>query len=278
MKKLILPLLLICLLLSGCFGTPSQPTVPPEPTTEPTAGSQPIITAPSPQTRPLYIRTGIIDRTGSVETRTEYRLDGSDQISEVVVYTDGQLTRRYTVQCDANGNPTLWESTTSQIHFTYADNQLQSYQITHGTTVISSTEYTYKDGLLVRVTQKVPLQALELRQDMIYDAEGALLRQDDYRNGTLQSYTIYTLGDNGQTSHATVNPTDGSAPQTITYTYTDSTTITTAADGSYQKQVYDQAGNLCQRIQYDADGEEISCQEYQWKEIQIPLDSQRISI
>ena len=271
MKKLLLPVLISCLLLSGCKTTPPDPSTAPSET-------QNIIEATRPQTREISIRTGIVDRSGSVETRTEYRLNKQDRVEEALVYTNGQLTQRYSVQCDSHGNPTLWESATSQIHYTYADGQLQSYKITHGTTVVSSTEYTHKDGLLVQISQKMPLQALELRQDMTYAAAGNLLRQDDYRNGTLQSYTVYTLDDAGKTAQAITYLADGTTQRTLTYTYKDNTVIATATDGSYEKQVYDPMGNLCLTGRYDADGTEISCQEYRWQVIQIPIDAQRISI
>jgi hypothetical protein len=275
MKRLLTLLLLLSLMLCGCKKTP-EPTQPSE--AEPPTESQPVTEPPQPGQRLLSIRTGIVSRTGGTETRTEYRLDDKSQISEVLIYTDAQLTQRYRVQSDEHGNPVRWESDTAQISYTYSDGALARYEVYQADTLVSATEYTRRDGLLVCVSQKMPLQALELRQDMAYDANGHLLRQDDYRNGILECYTVYTLNNQGNAASATTYLADGTVSGTVSYTYEGSTVTATAADGSFTRQVSDTEGHLILSGQYSADGTEITCQEYQWTQIRVDQNSQRISI
>lgn len=270
MKKITILILLLCLLLSGCQ-RPSEPSA----STDPSVATD----LTEPTTKTIHIRTSVTTRTGDTETRTEYILDGSDRVCRVEAYTNDQLTQSYDVQCDENGNYILWTSQTSQIRYSYDQaGRLTGYSAYAGDTLISSTEYTWEDDLLMSITQKMPAQSTEHRATMVYDPEGHLLRQDDYLGGTLLRYQIFTLGEDGRASGSTIYLADGTVSQTTTYHYEDRTITITADDGSYTQQTLDAHGNQISTVEYAADGSQISDQSCTWKAIQVDLDCPRASI
>lgn len=273
MRKMIIWALLSCLLLAGCKQDP-EPTTTPTETAVPTEATVPA----DPTTKTIRIRTSLTTCSGDNETRTEYILDEQDQVREVKIYTNGQLTQSYAVQCDEHGNYILWTGETAQLRYTYDQGRLTGYSSYHGDTLISTTTYTWEDGLMTCITQKMPGQSAEHRADMTYDKNGDLLRQDDYLGGTLQSYCVYTLGSDGKPTAATTYMADGTVLQVDAYTYEGDTVTITADNGKRVCKTMDASGDLLCTVEYGPDGSEVFRQETTWKTIQVPIHSLRASV
>ena len=267
MKKYWIIPLLLCLLLTGCSrnedGETTAPTQPMDP--------------PSAQTKTVYVRRESTSQNGDTVTRTRYVFDDANQVCRVLTFTDQVQTQEYTVECDSNGNYILWTSGDSQIRYAYDDGgNLVSYGAYMGETLISATAYTWENGLRTEIRRTV--QGAEHRTAMTYDEKGCLIRQDNYANGELTDYSVYTLGADGKPVTQSLYLADGTLSQTISYTYAGSTVKAVSSDGSFSEQSYDEFGNLLSDTQYDAQGNMISRQTHSWMAIEVPLNSLRASI
>ncbi len=230
-------------------------------------------------TKTVYVRTEATVETGDTQTRTVYVFDEQDQVREVVVYTNGQETRRHSVECDEHGNYIRWTSGQVRVEFTYSQQgEPLGYQTWHGEDLIGASIYTWENGLRTEVIQQLPLQQEEDRVRYTYDAQGRLIRQERYHNGILESYSVYTLGEDGRPVTMSTYLSNGELDQQVEYGYEGLTVTATADDGSYTQEVYDQQGNLLSQTHIAADGTMTDRQTYQWKAIEVPADSLRASI
>lgn len=267
MKKLSIIMTLL-LLLTACGSDPG-PALPSAETSLPT----------QEPTKTVYVRSSSTTQTGNTVTRTDYVFDEEDLVTQVQVYTGDVLTQEYQVTCDDQGNYILWENDTSRIEYAYDDQGgLIGYYAYTGDTLISSTEYTLEDGLRTSITQKMTGQAMEHRTTLTYDDNGVLTRQDNYLNGTLLDYCVYTLGADGKPTAMSTYLADGTLSRTVSYTYEEDTVITVADDGSRTEQVYDAHGGLLRQTSYASDGTITTQQTNTWRPIQVPLDSLRASL
>lgn len=290
MKKLAV-LLLALALLTGCGQEPPEgSTAPTAQTTEPTG---PVIQAtkptdqestdPAPTTKTIYIRTASTSASNGAVARTEYLFDENMLLTEVVVYTNGEVTRRHTVENDENGNYIRWTSDGSRIEYSYDDmgNPL-GYATYMGEMLISQTAYTWEDGRQTSVTTRMTVQALERRSVLTYNESGHLVRYDNYEGATLSSYCLYTLGEDGRPGAMTTYLASGALEQTVTYAYEGNITTgtVTGADGAviqYTEEMTDEHGNLLSTTTYDAAGNMLTQETNTWTAIEVPLDSLRAS-
>lgn len=269
-RLLILPLLL--LLLTACGDeTDYEPTSAPiEPSAAPQVQTQ-------PQTKTVYVRAESTTQTGSTVTRTEYVFDAAQQVCQVITYTNGEQTQTHDVTCDSHGNYVLWSSGDSQIRYSYdAQGRLLSYCAYVGELLISSTEYTWENGLRTEILRSV--QGTQQRTALTYDEGGHLLRQDNYSNVELTDYWVYTLGEDGRPTAMSVYLADGTLSKTVTYAYEGDTVTATGSDGTSSRQIYDEYGNLLSDTEYDAAGDVVARQTHSWIAIEVPPDSLRASM
>lgn len=271
MKKLWICIALLCLCLTAC-GSEPEPTTAPTQIDASTEATQPL-------TKTVCVRTSSTTQSGSTVTRTEYLFDDQDRVTEVLVYTNDVQTQRHSVECDEHGNYILWSSDVSQIRYTYdSEGHLLGYFAYTGDTLVSSTEYTWNEGLRTSITRRMPSQTLEHRTTLTYDESGSLIRQDSYLNGTLLDYSVYSIGEDGKPTAMTTYHADGTLSKTVTYVYDGLTVTATADDGTVTQQTFDEHGDLLSSIEYAADGTETSRETHSWKAIEVPIDSPRASI
>lgn len=284
MRKLLLPLLVLGLMLTGC--TKDAPTAPTQPSvtdtlaTTPTDPSQTEPTTPS--TKLVSVIETVVSTFGANQTRVERIFDAQNQVVEVITYAQEQVTQRYQVECDEHGNFVRWISGQSVTEYTYdrEGRVTGTYAYLDGELQLSS-RYVWEDGLLTATIQEIPIQNQQQRLDRIYDAQGRLIREDHSLNGSLASYTVYTYSDDGS-ALITAYAADGSVTQTAQQTVqgTELTVLTTSPDGSFvgkQVKTYDAQGNLLTDTEYDSNGSVVSQQRYTWRTVEVPLDCPRAS-
>ena len=280
MKRSLLLLTCFCLLaLTACAKTPPAT----EPTTTAAAVADP--TAPArPQTKTVYVHTSMTQEYGSTVNRTEYLFDRQDHVTEVVVYTNDTETKRYSVQCDENGNYTKWISADSVMTYSYDDQgHILGTSLYVNDALISSKAYTWDNGLRTSVTTKMEAQGMTQRVLMTYDGSGRLLRQDTYTADTLSGYSIYATGADGNVTAVTHYQPDGTLLSTSTYTRTDNVETVTSAlpDGTVNQTAiltYDVHGNLLAQEIFDNSNALISKETHTWKAVEVPLDCPRASV
>ncbi|MBQ9762640.1 MAG: hypothetical protein IJV82_06130 [Oscillospiraceae bacterium] len=301
MKK-IATLLLAALLLTGCAnrqpeattaatgqptGAPTAPSTQPPTDPTPESTTAPTIGATTPTQRPtktIYVRSAETSASGSGLVRTDYFFDERDFLSQVLIYTNGNLTQQYSVDCDAYGNYIRWTSDDSRIEYFYDGFGNPLGQTSYvGDTLISETVYTWDGRLRTGVTTRIPAQGLEHRSVLTYNESGALIRTDNYSGSALASYCLYTLGEDGRPVSMATYRTDGTLEQSLIYTYEGEITIAAAytPEGillQSTEQIFDDQGNLTSTTSYDAEGKMLTQQTHTWKAIQVSEDSIRASI
>lgn len=268
MKRSAALVLGLCLLwLAGCTQTPG-------PATDPT----------QPQTKTVYVHTSLTQEFGATVNRTEYLFDAQDHVTEVVVYTNDEQTKRHSVECDENGNYIKWTSDNSVTEYTY-DQSGHSLGVSLyiNDELVSSTAYTWEGDLRTSVTTQMVTQGMTQRLLMTYDSSGRLLRQDTYSADTLSSYAIYTTGEDDRIAAMTVYQPDGTLLYTNTYTWegTTQTVMSTLPDGTVNQTAvltHDEHGNLLTQVIYDSKNELISKETHTWKAVTIPIDCPRASV
>lgn len=270
MKKL--TMLLICLLLLNMTACKDNTD-----STEPTDSTQ-------SQTKTVYVHSSITQEYGSTVNRTEYLFDLQNHVNQVVIYTNGEETKRHGVLCDENGNYIKWISDGSVTEYSYDDqgNSL-GMSLYINDVLISSTVYTWENGLRTSVTTTMETQGMTQRILMTYDSSGRLLRQDTYTADTLSSYSIYATDENGQVSSVALYQPDGTLISTNTYvrTSTMETITSTLPDGTVNQTAvltYDQYGNLLTQEIFDRNGQLISKETHTWKAVTVPIDCPRASV
>lgn len=268
MKRIAALLLGLCLLwLTGC-------TKAPAPATDPT----------QPQAKTVYVHTSLTQEFGSTVNRTEYLFDAQDRVTEVVVYTNDQQTKRHRVECDENGNYIKWTSDNSVTEYTYDDDgHSLGVSLYINDELVSSTAYTWEGDLRTSVTTQMVTQGMTQRLLMTYDSSGRLLRQDTYSADTLSNYAIFTTGEDGRVSAMAVYQPDGTLLYTNTYTWegTKETVLSTLPDGTVNQTAvltYDEHGNLLTQEIYDSTQALISKEIHTWKAVTVPIDCPRASV
>lgn len=272
MKKTAIVLLTLAMLLSGCNrdeGTTPQPTAPVEQNQ-------------NAQMKTVYIRTGETRITGDSETRTDYLLDDENRVCQVVMYTNGQQTQHYDVQCDENGNYIKWVS--EDISSTYTYDQLGrslGHTCYHGDTVTSSVKRIWAGQQLGELIVRNGAQ--ETRTVYTYNDEGHKIREELYQDGVLFSYSQLSVDSDGLVTTQRVYQADGTQSATVSYAYEDKTVTATTTDpeGNVRQrkvEVYDEHNNLLETALYDPDGQLLSKETTTWTPIQVPVSVQRASI
>lgn len=276
-KRTILAAMALTLVLTGCTNKPAEPTS--APTQAPTTPTEPAV----PQKKTVYVHASITHEYGSTVSRTEYVFDEKDWVTEVIVYTNGTETKRYSVECDENGNFTRWSSDGSQMHYTY-DNEGHSLGMSMylGDQLVSSTTYTWEKDLRTSVTTTTG-QSQTQRVLMTYGTDGKLLRQDSYNADTLLNYSIYSYNSDGTTAAMTTYQPDGSLSSMGKYSWDEQvlTILTTYVDGSpaqCAELTYDEAGNLLSHAVFGLDGTLLSKETHTWKAIEVAPDHPRASV
>jgi YD repeat-containing protein len=242
-------------------------------------------TAPTqPPTKTVYVHASITQEYGSTTNRTEYLFDLENHVNQVVIYTNGEETKRHGVLCDENGNYVKWISDGSVTEYSYDDqgNSL-GMSLYINDVLISTTAYTWENGLRTSVTTTMETQGMTQRILMTYDSSGRLLRQDTYTADTLSSYSIYATDENGQVSSVALYQPDGTLISTSTYvrTSTMETITSTLPDGTVNQTAvltYDQHGNLLTQEIFDRNGQSISKETHTWREVIVPIDCPRASV
>lgn len=265
-------ILLACLFLLVMTACNHQPDI-----TEPTATTL-------PQTKTVYVHASITQEYGSTVNRTEFLFDLQNHVNQVVIYTNGEETKRHGVQCDENGNYVKWVSDGSVTEYSYDDqgNSL-GMRLYLNDVLISSTAYTWENGLRTSVTTTMEAQGMTQRILMTYDSSGHLLRQDTYTADTLSSYSIYATDEEGRPTAITIYQPDGTLLSTSTYTRDGSTETITASlpDGTVNQTAvltYDEHGNLLTQEIFDGNGQLISKETHTWKAVTVPIDCPRASV
>lgn len=277
MKKLLFLLLAATLAFSGC-GADTEPT---ETSTTPPAPTE-------PKTKTVYVHSAITRTDSNATQRTEYVYRENNTLSNVVIYDEaGTELRSYRVNCDENGNPMDWITTTdgvtSRISYSFdAQGRTLGTYVYNGSEPVTSTEYTWSGDLQISSTVKAPSQNLEQRIEYTYDEKNHLIRQDLYIGGELTTYSICTCDDEGRLLTSQSFNLQGSINSTITCTYEGTTETRVTTDGSgmvLQTQImtYDNHGNLLTNTITDGEGNLRSKEEHDWKSIEVPLDSPRAS-
>lgn len=272
MKKLsaILTSLSLLLCLTACSDEPP-------PSTESSVPTEPL-------SKTVYVHTSITQEFGSTISRTEYLFDQQDHVCEVVVYTNDVETKRHIVECDENGNYVKWISDSSVTEYTY-DDQGHSLGVSLyiNDIPVSSTQYTWENGLRTSVTNIMAAQGMTQRAIMTYDSNGRLLRQDSYTADTLNSYSIYTTGEDGRITAMTAYQPDGTMLYTNTYSWegTTETITSTLPDGTLNQTAvltYDEHGNLLTQEIHDSDHNLVSRETHTWKAVEVDPDCPRASV
>lgn len=272
MKKIIAILSALCmgLCLPACTQEPPAPTEPTAPT--------------EPPYKTVYVHSSITQEFGSAVSRTEYLFDEQDRVTEVVVYTNGVETKRHSVACDENGNYVRWTSDNSVMEYAYdeAGYSLGMTMYIDGS-LVSSTTYTWENGLRTSVTTQMAGQDMTQRVLMTYNPSGTLLRQDSYAADTLVSYSIYDHDENGKVQTMTTYQPDGSLYSISTHSWEGpaQTITTTDSDGAVIQTAvltYDDYGNLLTHTVYNAYHEQVSKETHTWKAVQVEPDCPRASV
>lgn len=270
MKKIIalIAALSVLLCLTACTQEPA-PTEPP-----PT----------EPPYKTVFVHTSITQELGSTVNKTEFLFNEQDHVSEVVVYTNGTETKRHSVECDENGNYIRWTCDGSVMEYAY-DEQGHSLGMTMyiGGEVVSSTRYTWENGLRTSTTTTMSTQNTTTKTLMTYNAASQLIRQDSYTADTLSSYSIYANDAQGRVQSMAAYQPDGTLQYKITYAWDGNTQTATLtqADGSLAQtsvMTYDENGNLLTHTVYNANNELISKETHTWKALQVDPDSPRASV
>lgn len=276
MKPLaLLTALVLCLSLSACHRTP-----------EPTTPSSSAV-AEKPTVKTIYVHTSVTQNSPSMDARTEFLYDENDHLKEVIQYSGTSQTLRYQVQCDDNGNFTVWTSNTDNleliIRYAY-DEQGRSLGTAHyqNGELMTATTYTWDGDLRTGVHVKMPGQNREQSTVYTYNSQGLLVRQDVYADGNLVRYGIHTADEWQRTTSISFYLPNGTPESTSTVVYEGFTQTHTLAqpDGTVtQKAVitYDDQGNLLSTVIYDGSDTLISSETHTWKAIQVPIDCPRAS-
>ena len=267
MKK-IFSLLCVLLCLTGCAGN-----TPPQETTTPT----------DPLHKTVYVHASITQEFGASVSKTEFLFDDKDHVKEVVVYTNGTESKRHSVECDENGNYVRWVSEDSVMEYDYDElGHSLGMSMYIGGALVSSTQYTWENGLRTSVTTTMNTQNMTQKTVMTYNGAGHLLRQDSYLGDTLHSYSIYATDAQGRTLSITAYQPDGELLYQQNSVWNGNTqTTTTTQDGSVVQtsiMAYDDNGNLLTHTVYNADNELVSKETHTWKALQVDLDSPRASV
>ena len=243
-------------------------------------------TAPS-NTRTVYVHTSVTKTSPTINARTEYLYDENDRLKEVVQYSGTSMTRRYNVECDENGNFTLWRCTvdTMELSIRYAyDSEGRSlgYSNYQDDMLISSTEYQWEDGLRTAIISVMPAQNRESRSEFTYNSLGYLVRQDSFVDGALVRYGICTVDEQGRVTDTSFYRPNGTAESAVTCVFDGltETRTATAPDGTVTKKTvitYDEHGNLLSSVEYDGQGNLLVSESHAWKAIEVPLDCPRAS-
>ena len=272
MRKItaVLVALTLALGMSGCGANQNNPTEPAGPT--------------EPPYKTVYVRASITQEFGSAVSRTEYVFDEADRVTEVIVYTNDQETKRYDVECDAYGNYTHWTSDGSTMEYTYdAAGHSLGRAIYNDGVLVSSTTYVWENDLQTSVITQMAGQDMTQKVLMTYDSAGNLLRQDSYSAETLVNYSIYAYDDQGRVATMTTYQPDGSLYSIGKYGWESKnlTITTTGPDGSVMQtavRTYDDAGNLLTHTVFNALGDQVSKETHTWKELRVDPDCPRASV
>ena len=272
-KRTALAAVLLALSLAAC--SKKDPT--PDPTQRPTGPAEPSM-------KTVYVHASITQEFGSTVSRTEYIFNENDRVTDVIVYTNDVETKRHSVQSDENGNFIRWTSDTSTMKYSY-DEHGHSLGISMyiGEQLVSTTAYTWENGLRTSVTTSMAGQDMTQKVLMTYGADGTLLRQDSYSTDTLVSYSIYAYDDEGRVRTMTTYHPDGSLYSIGTHTWdgNSQTIVTTDRDGAVMQTAvltYDDAKNLLTHTVYNALGDPVSKETHTWRAIQVDPDCPRASV
>ena len=272
MKKRFILLAAAVLLMSMagcCKDTPGEPT--------PTATTQ-------KQTRTVFLHESVTHSIGGKISKTQYVYDGTDRLTDVVVYDDDVETRRYLVTCDEVGNPIRWASEESATEYTYdTQGHITCTKVYSGDTLITTTEQVWAGGLRISVIANSPAQDFENRTEYTYDGQGRLIRQDMYMGGQLSSYSICHSDEQGRLMSTDTYTPEGALTKTTIYAYDKNSERRTFLDagGAITQTTlltYDDFGNLLTSQTTNLHGELISGETHTWRAIEVPLDSARASV
>lgn len=258
----------LCLGLAACAENPAPG--PAEPT--------------QPPYKTVFVHASITRESGSTVSRTEYVFDDADRVTEVVVYTNDEETKRHSVECDENGNYTRWTSDGSVMEYAYdTEGHSLAMSMYIGGELVSATEYTWEKGLRTSVTTTMAGQNMTQKVLMTYDSGGTLLRQDSYNADILVNYSIYAYDSQGRVSSMTTYHPDGSLYSVGTHTWegNSQTIVTTDRDGAVMQTAvltYDENHNLLTHTVYNALGDQVSKETHTWKAIQVDPDCPRASV
>lgn len=266
--KRIVPILCALLCLTACTQNPA-----PDETTTPA----------DPLHKTVYVHSSITQEFGASVSKTEFLFDEKDHVKEVVVYTNGTESKRHSVECDENGNYVRWVSEGSVMEYDYDElGQSLGMSMYINDALVSSTQYTWENGLRTSVTTTMATQNLTQKTLMTYNRAGHLLRQDSYLGDTLHSYSIYATDEQGRTQSISAYQPDGTLlyQQSSVWNGTTQTTTTTQDGSVVQTSImtYDENGNLLTHTVYNADNELVSKETHTWKALQVDLDSPRASV
>lgn len=257
--------------LWGCDTTP-DPTVPTEPK----------------NTKTVFVHTSITQNSATMDARTEYIYDENDLLKEVIQYSGTTQTRLYQVKNDENGNFTQWfctvGSTVLSIDYEY-DNEGHSTSTAYyqNGELMTSLRYTYEDGLRTAMISTMPAQNSESRTEYIYNSQGAMVRQDQFVNGSLSRFGICSTDALLRVVRIAFYTPNGTPDATAIYTYKDLTQTCVLTNGvntvlSKTVTTYDEFGNILQVQAFDGENNLLSTETHNWKAIEVPLDCPRASV
>ncbi len=237
-----------------------------------------------PPYKTVYVHASITQEFGSAVSRTEYVFDEENWVTEVIVYTNDTETKRHTVENDENGNYIRWTSEGSVMEYTYdAAGHSLGMAMYIGGELVSSTAYSWENGLRTSVITKMAGQDMTQKVLMTYDSGGRLLRQDSYSAETLVRYSIYAYDSESRVATMTTYQPDGSLYSVGKYDWEGQnlTIVTTDPDGDVMqtaKLTYDEAGNLLTHTVFNALGDQVSKETHTWREIHVDPDCPRASV
>ena len=263
--------LLLCLL--GCDSNTPDP--------------KPSSTVPK-NTKTVFVHTSITQNSANMDARTEYIYDENDLLKEVIQYSGTIQTRLYQVENDENGNFTRWHctvgSTDLTIDYEYdAEGHSTATAYYQNGELMTSLRYTYEEGFRTAMISTMPAQNSESRTEYIYNSQGAMVRQDQFVNGSLSRYGICSTDEQQRLVKIAFYLPSGTPDATAVYTYDGLTQTCVLIDGistvlSKTVTTYDEFGNLLQVQAFDASGALVSTETHTWKAIEVPLDCPRASV